>query len=156
MSDRPDLNDRVEIIELIDAIFDAVDAKDWEEVESLFVSDDTVHVDFTSVRGGTPSIIPAAEFVDRWRQALHPRKKSFHMVSHYRVTTDGDTGKVVTKAYAYNILDPVLGGEMWEVWGSFVVPARRTPEGWKATGVSVFAWHSRGNEYVRSHMMAPP
>jgi len=39
-------------------------------------------------------------------------------------------------------LHPV-GSGMWEVWGAYEVPLRRTPAGWKATGLAFFAWHSR-------------
>jgi hypothetical protein len=155
MGDQAETSARTEIIELADTIFDAVDAKNWEIVEASMIGEGDVVVDFTSLRGGKPSVIPAAEFVGRWSEALHARKKSFHLLGHYHVNTDGDTGTLRAKLFAYNLLDPVLGGELWEVWGTVEIPVRRTDAGWKAAGVSVFAWHARGNDYVRTHLLMP-
>jgi hypothetical protein len=89
------MSDRTEIIELVDTIFDTVDAKNWDGAQALFES--TVTVDFTSLNGGEPAVISNAELVDGWRQGLHPQKKSFHLVGHYRVATDEDTGTVAVK-----------------------------------------------------------
>jgi hypothetical protein len=145
------MSDRTEIIELVDAIFDTVDAKNWDAAQALFES--KVTVDFTSLNGGEPATISSAELVDGWRQGLHPQKKSFHLVGHYRVTTDGDTGTVAVKGYAYNVLDTELGGGMWEVWGSYDIPVHRAPAGWRAAGISFFAWHTRGDDSVRTHLI---
>jgi hypothetical protein len=146
------MSDRTEIIELVDAIFDTVDAKNWDEAQALFES--KVTVDFTSLNGGEPATISSAELVDGWRQGLHPRKKSFHLVGHYRVTTDSSTGTAAVKGYAYNVLDAELGGGMWEVWGRYEIPVHHTPSGWRASGISFFAWHTRGDDSVRTHMLA--
>jgi hypothetical protein len=145
------MSDRTEIIELVDAIFDTVDAKNWDAAQALFES--KVTVDFTSLNGGEPATISSAELVDGWRQGLHSQKKSFHLVGHYRVTTDGAAGTVAVKGYAYNVLDAELGGGMWEVWGSYEIPVHRAPAGWRATGISFFAWHTRGDDSVRTHLV---
>ena len=144
-------DDRSDIIQLVDAIFDAVDAKDWDAAEELFGS--PVLVDFTSLDGGTPATITGAQLVDGWRRGLHPRKKSFHLVGHYRVAVDGDTATARVKGYAYNVLDDELGGGMWEVWGAYEIPLRRGPAGWRADGLSFFAWHTRGDDSVRTHQL---
>jgi hypothetical protein len=145
------MSERTEIIELVDAIFDAVDAKDWDAAEALF--DSKITADFSSLNGGEPATISATQLVDGWRQGLHARKKSFHLVGHYRITADGSTGTAAVKGYAYNVLDDGLGGGMWEVWGAYEIPVRRTPEGWIATGLSFFAWHTRGDDSVRTHLL---
>ena len=113
-----------------------------------------VNVDFTSLGGGEPARITNVQLVDGWRQGLHPKKKSFHMVGHYRVRVDGDTATAAVKGYAYNVLDEDLGGGMWEVWGAYDIPLRRTEVGWKATGMAFHAWHSRGDESVRTHALS--
>jgi hypothetical protein len=144
------MSDRIEIIELVDAIFDTVDAKNWDETQALF--ENKVTVDFTSLNGGEPAAISGAELVDGWRQGLHAGKKSFHLVGHYRITSNDDTATVGVKGYAYNVLDEEFGGGMWEVWGAYEIPVRRTPAGWRATGISFFAWHTRGDDAVRTHV----
>jgi hypothetical protein len=140
-----------EIIEVIDAIFDTVDAKAFDATEALFT--ETVLADFTSLNGGEPATITRTQLVDGWRQGLHAKKKSFHLVGHYTIRVDGDTAAARVKGYAYNVLDEELGGGMWEVWGAYDIPLQRTDRGWRASGISFYAWHSRGDEAVRTHVL---
>ena len=68
--------------------------------------------------------------------------------------SDGDTATVAVKGYAYNVLDADLGGGMWEVWGAYDIPLRRDGAGWKATGITFNAWHRRGDDAVRTHLLS--
>jgi hypothetical protein len=135
------MSEHAEIIEFVDSIFDTVDAKDWDAAEKLF--DPTVTADFTSLSGGEPATITNVQLVVGWRQGLHSRKKSFHLVGHHRIHVDGDTAIVAVKGYAYNVLDDGHGG-MWEVWGAYDIPcaatrpAGRRP-GWRFTPGTVAA-----------------
>jgi hypothetical protein len=144
-------DDRAEIIELVNAIFDAVDEKDWGTAQELF--DGKVTVDFTSLDGGDIATISGAELVDGWRRGLHLGKKSFHMVGHHRVAVYGEHAAAAVKGYAYNVLDDEFGGGMWEVWGAYEIQFRRDGGGWKATGFAFFAWHTRGDDAVRTHVL---
>jgi hypothetical protein len=146
------MSDHTDIIDHVNSIFDTVDAKDWDSTLTLF--EPLVEVDFTSLAGGEPAKITGGELVDGWRQGLHPKKKSFHLVSHYRVRVEDDTANVAVKGYAYNVLDEDLGGGMWEVWGAYDIPLRRTGTGWKASGIAFHAWHSRGDAAVQTHLLS--
>jgi hypothetical protein len=141
------MTERTEIIELIDSIFDTVDAKDWDATEKLF--EPAVVADF-----GEPATISNVELVEGWRQGLHAKKKSFHLVSHYRVRVNGDTATVGVKGYAYNVLDEDLVGGMWEVWGAYEFPLRRSEAGWRASGITFHAWHSRGDAAIQAHRLS--
>ncbi|MEV8635716.1 nuclear transport factor 2 family protein [Streptosporangium sp. NPDC051023] len=152
MSEQSTLVDRTAIIEVVDAIFDTVDAKEWDAVERLFQA--KVQVDFTSLAGGEPAQVTRAQLVDGWRNGLHPQKQSFHLVGHYRVEISGDIATAHVKGYAYNLLAPELGGAMWEVWGNYVIPFERTAEGWKAGGMTFNALHTRGDGSVRTHVLS--
>jgi SnoaL-like domain len=151
MSELELLADRTAIIDAINAIFDTCDAKDWDATEKLFA--ERLTADFTSLAGGEPAEISNAQLVDGWRTGLHARKQSFHLVGHYSVAVDGDTALARVKGYAYNLLDADLGGGMWEVWGTYVLPFRRSGDGWKATGITFNARHSRGDGTVRTHTL---
>jgi hypothetical protein len=140
------MSERTEIIELVDSIFDTVDAKDWDAAEQLF--EPTVLADF-----GEPGTVSNVELVGGWRTGLHAKKKSFHLVGHYRVRVYGDTATAAVKGYAYNVLDEDLGGGMWEVWGAYEFPLRRTDSGWRASGITFRAWHTRGDDSVRTHAL---
>jgi hypothetical protein len=76
------------------------------------------------------------------------------LVSHYRVRVNGDTATAAVKGYAYNVLDEDLGSGMWEVWGAYEIPLRRTDAGWRASGITFHTWHSRGDDSVRAHTLS--
>jgi hypothetical protein len=145
------MSERSEITEFVDSIFDTVDAKDWDALEKLF--EPTVVLDFTSLDGGEPATMTNVQLADGWRHGLHAGKKTFHLVGHHRIRTDGDTAAVTVKGYAYNVLDEDLGGGMWEVWGDYDVSLRRVGDGWRAEGLTFRAWHSRGDSAVRTHSL---
>lgn len=126
------MDERTAIIELVDAIFDTVDAKDWDAARALFEDDDLV--------GG-------------WQSGLHAQKQSWHLVSHYKVDLSGDSAVARVKGYAWNRLSDELGGAMWEVWGSYEIPVRRDGAGWKATGFVFNAVTTRGDDAVPAHTL---
>jgi hypothetical protein len=136
-------DDRTEIIDFVNEIFAAVDAKDWDGAKKLFES--TVTADFTSLNGGEPGKVASAELVDGWRKGLRDgQDSSFHLVGNHRVDINGDIAIVVLKGYAYNLAAPEFGGGLWEAWGTYEVLVRRAPTGWLVTGMSFFASHTRG------------
>ncbi|GAB3889098.1 nuclear transport factor 2 family protein [Microbispora bryophytorum] len=145
------LVDRAEIVDVVTAVFDTVDAKNWPVCLELF--DDEVDADFSSLNGGGPARITAEALVDGWRIGLHAQKQSFHSVSNFAVTVDGAEAHVTTKGYSYNLLDAALGGGMFEVWGVYRLRLVRQAEGWKVTALAFHAWHSRGDEAVRTHRL---
>ncbi|WP_432931287.1 nuclear transport factor 2 family protein [Microbispora sp. CA-135349] len=145
------LVDRAEIVDVVTAVFDTVDAKNWPVCRELFA--DEVDADFTSLNGGEPARIGAEALVDGWRTGLHARKQSFHTVSNFAVTVDGAEAHVTTKGYSYNLLDAALGGGMFEVWGVYRLRLVRRAEGWKVTAFAFDAWHTRGDEAVRTHRL---
>lgn len=145
------LVDRAEIVDVVTAVFDTVDAKNWRVCRELFEAE--VDLDFTSLNGGEPGPATADSLVDGWRTGLHPRKQSFHTVSNFAVTVDGAEAHVTAKGYAYNLLDAALGGGMWEVWGVYRLRLVRQAQGWKVAALAFDAWHSRGDEAVRTHTL---
>jgi hypothetical protein len=145
------IQDRVSVIETVDAVFDAVDAKDWDAAEALFA--DKVRIDFTSLADGEPADVTNVQLVDGWRVGLHVKKQSFHTVGNYRLGRDGDVVTVGVKGYAYNLLADDLGGGMWEVWGHYDLRLERVSGAWKATALTFDAWHTRGDDAVRTHAL---
>ena len=63
-----EVGDRLAILDLIGRLALLLDARDWDALEQLFT--DTVYNDRTSLTGGEPVSVSAAEFVDGWRQTL--------------------------------------------------------------------------------------
>jgi hypothetical protein len=102
----------MEITRVVDAIDNAVDAKDWERFRSYFTTE--IHADFTSLAGGSPSNMPADDLVGAWRTNLYADKLSHHMRSNHRIDIDGDEAEVFSKGYALNILSRPVGSDLWE------------------------------------------
>lgn len=141
------LNDYEQIRRVVDEIDNAVDAKDWAACRSYFA--DEIDADFTSLAGGSPGRMKADDLVGGWRRNLYAEKLSHHMRSNHRVTVSGDTAEVFSKGYAFNMLPGRTGSDLWEVWGDYRHTLRRTAEGWKVTGMSLFVKYARGNERAR-------
>ena len=139
--------DRARIVEAVDGIDVAVDAKDWARARAYFT--DTIDADFTSLAGGTPARIPADQLIAGWRRNLHADKASHHMRTNHQVTVRGDTAEVLSKGYAFNKLASRLGGDLWEVWGDYRHMLVRTPDGWRVSGMRFTVTHARGNERAR-------
>ncbi|MCF2527843.1 nuclear transport factor 2 family protein [Yinghuangia soli] len=147
--------DKYAITDVVNAVFDTVDAKDWTAARALFA--DEVDLDFTSLAGGDPVRLPADALVEGWIQGLHPLKQSFHAVSNIRVQLDGDSALVDTKGYAYNLLAEEvgggLGGAKWEGWGAYrLALVRVAGAAWLVTALAFDAWHTVGDDAVRTHV----
>ncbi|MBA2715171.1 MAG: nuclear transport factor 2 family protein [Rubrobacteraceae bacterium] len=141
------LIEEAEIRRVVDGIDLATDAKDWVLCRAYFTSE--IFADFTSLAGGEPGRMPADDLVDAWRTNLYADKKSHHMRTNHRITTDGDRAEVFSKGYALNILERDTGSDLWEVWGEYTHTLERTPEGWRCSGMTFVVTHARGNEMAR-------
>ena len=65
-----------------------LDARDWSALEQVFT--DTVYSDRTSLYGGEPVTLGAAEFVSGWRQVLGNLDAVHHLISCHVISLDGD------------------------------------------------------------------
>jgi hypothetical protein len=135
---------------IVDAMFVAFEERDWDRFTGLL--DDEVDLDHSSL--GAPRVrLRAGELIDRWRAALHERKKNFHLLSRFHVDVAGGHATVSFNCYAANILDDSLGGGVWEVWGRHVITFRRTADGWRVAGMRFVKAHARGDERVHTHTL---
>ena len=145
--------DIAEMIRVADAIDAAVDAKQWTLARSFFT--DEITVDFTSLAGGEPAVIPADALIAGWSNNLKPSKTSFHLRGNHRVTFAGaDAATMLSHGYAWNRMEagalPENGGNpLWEVWGTYEHGFTRTPDGWRANAMTFTATAQRGNNFVR-------
>lgn len=145
------LLDEQEIRGVADLLFIHTDAKDWAAARALFV-EGPVEVDMSSLVGGGPVRMTAAELFAGFEAGLHEGKASHHMASNYRVTLDGGRAELWAHGYAWNRLAGYHGGsELWETWGNYRLTFRRTGAGWRLDGFRYHAKLNRGNEHVRAH-----
>ena len=145
------LMDEREIRSLVDQLFIQTDRKDWDATRALFV-DGEIEVDMSSLAGGGPMRMTAAQLCAGFAQGLHAGKASHHMTTNYDISIGDDAATVGANGYAWNHLPDVRGGsDLWETWGTYRLTLRRTPDGWRFVGFQYLAKYNRGNESVRTH-----
>ena len=145
------LRDERDVRHLADQLFILTDRKAWSEAQTLFV-DGEIDVDMTSLTGGGPVRMTAAQLFAGFAQGLHAGKASHHMTTNYDIALDGDRATLWAHGYAWNRLPGFPGGsDVWETWGHYRLPCARTAAGWWLTGFQYVARYNRGNEAVRTH-----
>jgi hypothetical protein len=109
-------------------------------------------VDLSSLAGGGPVRITADELYEGFRQGLHSGKSSHHMATNYQVRIAGDQAELWAQGYAWNHVAALPeGANLWETWGIYRLPCRRTPAGWRLEGFSYYSKLTRGSDAVRTH-----
>lgn len=145
------LVDEREVRLLADQLFALTDRKEWAAAQALF-TDGEIDVDMSSLAGGGPLRMTAAQLFAGFAAGLHAGKASHHMATNYRITVDGDRAELWAHGYAWNHLPGVRGGDdLWETWGDYRLTCARTAAGWRLDGFHYFAKLNRGNESVRTH-----
>jgi hypothetical protein len=141
--------DELELARIPAEVEIAVDRKDWPRARSFFA--ETIRVDFTSLVGGQPAIIPADGLIQGWSGNLRGDKQSLHMRGQPLITIAGDVATVHSNGYAYNRMPgaPDGSGDLWEVWGAYTHELRRTGAGWRITGLTFQKTHERGSNWVK-------
>ncbi|MEM8770527.1 MAG: nuclear transport factor 2 family protein [Pseudomonadota bacterium] len=136
--------DRLAIIELASKLDTAVDAKDWAKARSLFTE---------TIEAGLPGVEPtemaSADLVGAWAANLYAEKTSFHLRGDGIIKAD-DNGNIrlYSKAYAWNRLPGMEGGEIWEVWGDYVYGVVREGGKWRISSFSFSPAFDRGNANI--------
>jgi hypothetical protein len=102
------------LMAVTDAIDRAVDDKDWDEVRSFFADELLV-----SLPGAEPGAMSADDLVGAFQANLYEEKASFHLRGNHLVTIDGDSAIVRSSGYAWNRVEGLEGGDLWEVWDHY-------------------------------------
>lgn len=134
------LADRLAIDDLLTRYCRAIDTKDWDLLDTVFVPDATI--DYTS-SGGVRGQLPA---VKAWLAEVLPRfPMSQHLVTNRDVRVDGDVA--TSRCYFYNPMGapaPDGGLALFFVGGYYNDRLVRTPAGWRITErIEEQAWIDR-------------
>jgi 3-phenylpropionate/cinnamic acid dioxygenase small subunit len=121
--------DRLEIQDLLVRYCKAIDQKDWDLLDTVFVPD--AHVDYTSSGG---AVGPYPEVRAWLAQVLPHFPMSQHAVSNFEIVVRGD--RATSRAYFYNPMarpQPDGGVKLFFIGGYYVDDLVRTPSGWRIT-----------------------
>jgi 3-phenylpropionate/cinnamic acid dioxygenase small subunit len=102
----------------------ALDAHDWDLLESCFLPD----ARYTFPGGESPD---RAAIVDRCSRALTRLDASQHLVGTIDVRVDGDHATTTAYFQAQHVKRGTPGGDLFIVAGTYRDRAVRTPDGWR-------------------------
>lgn len=122
------LADRLAVDDLLTRYTFAVDQRDWDALDDVFLAD--AHIDYTAT-GGIAGSYPE---VKRWlAETLTMFSAMQHALAQKSVVVDGDRAHV--RAYFLNpmqIAQPDGGVWQLDLGGVYVHDLVRTPEGWRS------------------------
>jgi len=130
-----EISDRLLIQDLLTVYAAAVDARDWEQLRTVFAKDAVLDY---SVFGGPRGTVDEA--IEWMADALHPVPMTQHIVTNVLIQLGSDTAEVGSLVF-----NP-LGNKdrVVLVGGSYHDRVERTPDGWRiAERVAEFTWSDR-------------
>ena len=147
MSDRGDMADRDQIVQLTIDYCWALDTGAWDDLRSVFTPDATTDLG----RGGQNGI---EEIIQRVSSALGHLDDSQHMVSNHQLSfdenTDGADDTATGRCYlqAQHIRRGTPGGELYMVGARYEDRYVRTDSGWRISYRRIVNMWTEGNEDV--------
>lgn len=137
------LVDQLEITDVMTRYCLALDAHDWDRLETCFTPDATT--DYGELGGGNSG---RDEIVETCRVALSGLDASQHLVSNYAVEVDGDTATATCYLHGLHALKDTPGGDVFMVYGTYTDRFVRTPDGWRIAHRTLAGTWSEGNPAV--------
>lgn len=123
------LLDKDRIVDTVNRLFTATDARDWAAVRDCFT--EKVHFDMTSLAGGTPSVLAAADIAAAWEQGLAPLDAIHHQAGNYRVEIEGEQATAFCYGIAIHYKRTASGRNTRTFVGSYDFQLARFQDAWK-------------------------
>jgi ketosteroid isomerase-like protein len=147
-----DLEDAPAVVALATRMAWLADQRDWDALPGLFT--DRVRVDYTSLNGGEPATLPAAELVAGWRAVLGGLDATQHLLGNHLVEIDGDHAVCTAQFQATHVLaEPAVnphGGTTWTLGGHYRYQLDRAEGAWRIAGLTMTAAWATGNQQIMS------
>ena len=136
--------ERSEIIDTLNRFFIAVDMRHWQKVTETF--EENVHLDYTSMAGGKPTVQKGVEIVESWKSILPGFDKTHHQVGNMVVEISGGS----TQAFCYRTASHFLGNptgiNLWTVVGSYEFDLLRNNGAWRISKMKFNLKYIDGNQ----------
>lgn len=134
------LSDHRAIVEVTVAYTYALDTKDWDALDEVFVPDATAFL--TEPLEGRDAIKA------RVRRALEPMDTSQHMISNHQIVVDGDRATCRCYLQAQHVRQAAHGSPNFVVAGRYDDRLVRTPSGWRIVRRELSIMWTDGNPAV--------
>jgi SnoaL-like domain len=138
-----ELEDRLAIIELTHRYCWALDSKQLELLDTVFMPDARAELRSAPLEGRDA-------IRNRIHAALAPLDATQHTVTNHMITIDGDTATSRCYLHSQHVRTGVEGGELYVIAGRYEDELVRTPDGWRIVFRNLVGVWSEGNlEVVR-------
>jgi 3-phenylpropionate/cinnamic acid dioxygenase small subunit len=125
------LRDERDVLDVVHRFAAGMDLRDWDAYRAVFA--DELVLDYTSYRGGEPTVVPADAWVDRVRRRFLTLLATQHSLSNHRIEVDGDDARCQVYVQAMHVGE-IDGVEHWcVVGGQYDDLLARTAGGWHIT-----------------------
>jgi hypothetical protein len=116
------------VVSTVNRLFRSVDEKAWDEAEACLAP--SIHVDVTSLAGGEPRHMTAAELVADWREGLSHLQAIHHQAGNYEVEVEGERAAASCYGIAYHYLPNDTGRSMRRFVGTYDLHLRKARGRW--------------------------
>jgi ketosteroid isomerase-like protein len=135
-----EISDQIEIAQVLNRYFRAIDTKDWDLLDSVFTADATVH--YT-----TPAEIETT--FEKMKPIFAMFTDTFmftqHSPSQIVIQVDGDTAEASNNLHAIHVQETHEGEQnTWVVYGDYFDDLVRTRDGWRIARRSFRGSHTEG------------
>lgn len=135
-----ELLDRQSIVDLTIAYTYALDTKNWDDLDRVFLADATADL--------TEPLADRDAIKARVRRALEHLDVSQHMVSNHEIRVDGDEATCRCYLQAQHVRQAAAGSPNFIVAGRYEDRLVRTPEGWRIAHRILHVMWTDGNPQV--------
>jgi hypothetical protein len=131
MSDLATLVAKDQIADCIHGLFSGTDARAWDRVRRCLA--DRVRLDMTSLRGGTPQDLTAAQVTDGWAAGLRNLEHVHHQVGNLQIQVQQDTATAFCNGIAFHYRTTASGENVQRFVGSYDIGLTRADSRWTIT-----------------------
>jgi hypothetical protein len=132
-----------EIVDTIHRLFIGTDRRDWAMVLEALAPE--LHVDLTSLAGGMPSTMLAADLAKAWDEGLRNLQAVHHQVGNHRVTVTGDEATASCYGTATHFRPLPSGRNVRAFVGSYDFKLSRMAGRWRITSLRFNLAYQDGN-----------
>ena len=143
------VEDRLDIMELIARYGAGLDARDWELWRSVFT--DNTLFDLSSWSGQEPRRVETARVVRAQARIFAELSVTQHLMSNFRITTDGDAGRVLAVMRAEHWIPVTEGSDetkRYTMFGYYDDRLLRINGEWKMDEMHLNVTKTEGERWV--------
>ena len=137
------LTDHLSVIELVNRFGLAIDLRDWEKFQSLFMN--PTEFDYSSIKVESGQLSPE-EIANTARHDLSGFQATQHQITNHQVSVEGNSATCQAHVRAMHFLPNEQGDSIFEMGGYYTVQLMRNESQWKIQHWKFRVLWSYGNE----------